>query len=160
MSNLMEQYLAFKNVAERNAFLKQLVCHPPEDAKDFFLKAFKKERLLDMKLTAIRGYTVYASEEEVAALMEKLLEALKKRPEKTPYDYQEYEPMRSVFLLPYLISRYHYECFSVFSEQLEKQYAAMPDCFKNIYTLDEQGNVRNLRDPHEVDRAILAFLAQ
>ena len=160
MNDLMERYLALKNTAERNVLLKQLVCHPPEDAKDFFFKAFKKERLLDMKLTAIRGYAVYASEAEVALLMEKMLETLKKRPEKTPYDYQEYEPMRSVFLLPYLIGRYHYECFRVFAEQLEKQYAAMSECFKNIYTLDELGNARNLRDPREVDEAIFAFLAQ
>ena len=160
MTSLTEQYLAQKNAAERNILLRQLVCHPPEDGKDFFLKAYKKERFLDMKLTAIRGYAAYASEAEVAQLMEKLMEDLKKRPEKTPYDYQEYEPMRSVFLLPYLIGRYHYECFHLFSEQLEKQYAAMPDCFKNIYTLDEQGNVRHLRDPHEVDRAILAFLSR
>ena len=62
--------------------------------------------------------------------------------------------------MPYLIDRYDYECFRVFEDQLEKQYAAMPDCFKNIYTLDEQGNARNLRDPREVDEAILAFLGQ
>lgn len=160
MNDLMERYFALKNTAERNVLLKQLVCELPEGAKEFFLKAFKKERLLDMKLTALRGYAAYASEAEVVPLMEKLLETLKKRPDKTPYDYQEYEPMRSVFLLPYLIDRYGYECFRVFADQLERQYAAMPDCFKNIYTLDEQGNARNLRDPREVDEAILAFLAQ
>lgn len=160
MSELMERYFTIKNMAERNVLLKQLVNQPPEDAKEFFLKAFKKERFLDMKLTALRGYAAYASEEEVIPLMGKLLETLKKRPEKTPYNYQEYEPMRSVFLLPYLIDRYDYECFRVFADQLEKQYAAMPDCFKNIYTLDEQGNARNLRDPREVDEAILAFLGQ
>lgn len=50
-----------------------------------------------MKLTAVRGYAFYAREDEVAALMENLLALLKKRPEKTPYNYQEYEVMRSRF---------------------------------------------------------------
>ena len=50
-----------------------------------------------MKLTAVRGYAFYAREDEVATLMENLLAILKKRPEKTPYNYQEYEVMRSMF---------------------------------------------------------------
>ena len=33
--------------------------------------------------------------------MEKLLALLHKRPERTPYDYQEYEVMRSQDLMPY-----------------------------------------------------------
>ena len=33
--------------------------------------------------------------------MEKLLALLQKRPVRTPYDYQEYEVMRSQYLMPY-----------------------------------------------------------
>ena len=33
--------------------------------------------------------------------MEKLLALLQKRPERTPYDYQEYEVKRSQYLMPY-----------------------------------------------------------
>ena len=35
--------------------------------------------------------------------MKKMLEILKRRPESTPYNYQEYEILRSSFLIPYLL---------------------------------------------------------
>ena len=152
-NSVMQTYFQIKDVAERNRILKRLLCDMPVDAKDFFLKVFKKERYLDMKLSAVRGYAAYATEEEVGALMDKMLELLKKVPQKTPYDYSEYECMRSVFLMPYLMNKYGYKCFDVFYEQLEKQYDDMPDCFKNIFSLDEKGNAYNIRDPEEVKRS-------
>lgn len=154
---LMEIYFQEKEIFKRNTILKQLVLDVPADAKDFFLKVFKKERYLDMKLSAIRGYAVYADEKEVSVLTYKLLELLKKRAESTPYNYTEYEPMRSVFLMPYLLEHYSYECFKVFNLQLEKQYDDMPDCFKNIFTLDELGNAHSLRDKEEVERSWQVF---
>lgn len=150
---LMEEYFQTKDLYARNQILKQLICDLPNDGKEFFLKAFKKERYLDMKLSAVRGYSAYADEKEVELLMSKMLELLKKRPEKTPYDYQEYESMRSIFLMPYLLKHYDYECFYLFNKQLEKQYNDMPDCFKNIFTLDENGNMYSIRDPEEVRKS-------
>lgn len=150
---LMEEYFQTKDLYARNQILKQLICDLPNDGKEFFLKAFKKERYLDMKLSAVRGYSAYADEKEVELLMSKMLELLKKRPEKTPYDYQEYESMRSIFLMPYLLKHYDYECFYLFNKQLEKQYNDMPDCFKNIFTLDENGNMYSIRDPEEVTKS-------
>ncbi len=156
-AELMNEYFSTKEIARRNVILKQLAVKYPENAKDFFLRAFKKERYLDMKCTALRGYAHYASEEEVETLAKKLLELLKKIPAHTPYDYQEYEQMRSVFLLPYLAEKYRYACFDELYRQLEKQYNDMPDCFKGIFTLDENGNAYTLRDPDEVDRSMMAF---
>lgn len=150
---LMKSYLREKEVTKRNEILKQLLLDIPVDAKDFFLQAFKQERYLDMKLSAVRGYAVYATEAEILTLMSKLLELLKKRPEKTPYNYTEYEPMRSVFLMKYLLKHYDYECFRVFDIQLEEQYNDMPDCFKDIFTLDELGNVCTIRDKEEVEKS-------
>lgn len=154
---LMNEYFSTKETARRNQILNQLAIEYPEDAKDFFFRAFKKERYLDMKCTALRGYAYYATEEEVDVLAKKLLELLKKRPAHTPYDYQEYEQMRSVFQLPYLIEKYHYACFEELYQQLEKQYNDMPDCFKNIFTLDENGKAYTLRDSDEVKKSIRAF---
>lgn len=151
--HLMEIYFQEKYVSKRNEILRQLLLDIPVNAKDFFFKAFKKERYLEMKLSAVRGYAVFATEGEVSVLMTKLLELLKKRPEKTPYNYTEYEPMRSVFLMPYLLEHYDYECFRIFNTQLEKQYDDMPDCFKGIFTLDELGNVCSLRDKEEVQKS-------
>ena len=155
--DLMESYFQEKEVSKRNTILKQLLLDTPPNAKDFFLKAFKRERYLEMKLSAVRGYAVYATEEEVSTLVSKLLELLKKRPEKTPYNYTEYEPMRSIFLMPYLLEHYDYECFRIFNSQLEKQYDDMPNCFKGIFTLDEFGNVRSLRNKEEVEKSWREF---
>ena len=157
---LMESYFQEKEVSKRSEILTQLLLDMPVNAKDFFLKVFQKERYLDMKLSAVRGYAVFATEDEVSALMNKLLELLKKRPEKTPYNYTEYEPMRSVFLMPYLLEHYGYECFRVFNDQLEKQYDDMPNCFKGIFTLDELGNVRSLRNKEEVEKSWREFWGQ
>ena len=154
---LMESYFQEKEVSKRSEILTQLLLDMPVNAKDFFLKVFQKGRYLDMKLSAVRGYAVFATEDEVSALMNKLLELLKKRPEKTPYNYTEYEPMRSVFLMPYLLEHYGYECFRVFNNQLEKQYDDMPNCFKGIFTLDEFGNVRSLRNKEEVEKSWREF---
>ncbi len=157
---LMELYFQEKDAPKRNDMLKQLLLDMPVNAKDFFLKAFKKERYLDMKLSAVRGYAVYATEAEVSALMNKLLELLKKRPDKTPYNYTEYESMRSVFLMPYLLARYDYECFRVFDIQLKKQYDDMPNCFKGIFTLDAYGNICQIRDKKEVEKSWQDFFGQ
>lgn len=147
---LMSLYFETKDIPKRNKILKTLALNLPQDGEEFFLKAFKKERYLDMKLCAIRGYCAYAAEDDVAKHMPKMLELLKKGAISTPYNYQEYEPMRSVFLMPFLLENYGYDCFREFNEQLELQYDSMPDVFKNIYSLDEFGNSYDIRDPKEV----------
>ena len=150
---VMERYFLTKDVYEKNQILKRLVIELPLDGKDFFLQAYKKARFLDMKLTAVRGYAAYANEKEVNVLMARLLELLIKVPDKTPYAYQEYEIMRSAFLMQYLLKTYNYECFRAFHDQLEKQYNAMPDCFKNAFSLDDEGNSYSIRNPDEVSKS-------
>lgn len=153
----METYFNTKDIAKRNALLKQIVFDLPEQGKDFFLKAYKKERYLDMRLTAIRGYAAFASEEEVAVLMNKMLEILKKRSETTPYNYEEYEILRSDFLMPYLVEKYPYDCFKKFNEQLEKQYDIMPDVFKGIFTCNDKGEHIQLIPPAIVRKQMEGF---
>lgn len=153
----METYFNTKDIAKRNALLKQIVFDLPEQGKDFFLKAYKKERYLDMRLTAIRGYAAFASEEEVAVLMNKMLEILKKRSETTPYNYEEYEILRSDFLMPYLLEKYSYDCFKNFNEQLEKQYNAMPEVFKGIFTCNDKGEHIQLIPPAIVRKQMEGF---
>lgn len=153
----METYFNTKDIAKRNALLKQIVFDLPEQGKDFFLKAYKKERYLDMRLTAIRGYAAFASEEEVAVLMNKMLEILKKRSETTPYNYEEYEILRSDFLMPYLLEKYSYDCFKNFNALLEKQYDTMPDVFKGIFTCNDKGEHIQLIPPAIVRKQMEGF---
>lgn len=152
-SIIMDTYFSSKDVSKRYEQLKILVLDLPSDAKDFFIKAFKKERCLDSKLLALRGYANYASEDEVEVLTSKLMELLKKRALTTPYNYEEYERMRSAFMLPFLVKKYDYDCFKNLMNQLDKQYNEMPDCFKGIFTLDENGEFISLRDSQEVQKS-------
>jgi hypothetical protein len=109
------------------------------DMKDFFLTVFKKERHLDMRIYAIRGYAAYVSETEIIPLMDKFYSVLVKRAETTPWNYIEYEYLRSKFGLPYLVKHYGYDCFKNAMAQLEKQYDDMPNELKGYFTLDENG---------------------
>lgn len=145
-----EEYKKIKDMAKRYTILKELAIQYPEKAsKEFFLAAFKKERYLDMRLTAIRGYAIFATEKEIEPLMKKLTEILRKIPQTTPYNYQEYEMLRSAYLMPYLLEKYGYACFKKFNQQLNLQYDDMPDLFKGIFTCDEKGNCIQLLSQQE-----------
>ena len=156
--DLTEQYFSEKSVDKRRAILKTIVFKCETFSKDFFEKAFKKERKLEMKLLALRGYAYFASENEVEKCVEKIMNSLIKVPETTPYAHNLYEDMKGKHLLPYLVKTYQYPCFIQLSEQVEKQYDAMPEVFKNIYSYDESGNQYAIREPEEVKRSMEAFI--
>ena len=148
-------YLETKDIGLRDKILGAFVLKCLDyDLKDFFLAAFKKERYLDMRLTAIRGYATYVTEKEVEPLMKKFLEILIKIPSHTPYNYKEYETLRSSFGLPYLVKKYNYACFKDAFNQLEKQYDDMPIHFKGYFTLNESGMHVSLMTSEEIDRLL------
>ena len=153
MDELIELYFSEKDVTKRHHLLKAIMFKCDLASKEFFDKAFKKERKLEEKLTALRGYAFYASEQEVKTYANKLREAVMKVPKTTPYAYNLYEDMRAAYLLPYLVKTYNYQCFIDLYEQVEKQYEAMPDVFKNIYSYDENGEFYQIRDPEEVNKS-------
>jgi len=128
-----EMYFSTKDLFTRNQIIKLMVLHGHlTNLKDFFFLAFKRERYLEMKLEAIIGYSIYASEDEVIPLMNKFIELLKNRQKSTPNNYQEYEYLRSQSYLPYLIEKYGYECFKKAYKQEELQYDAMEEKYKNL----------------------------
>lgn len=148
----IDYYKTVKDIFSRNQILQAFVLQCQKyDLKEFFLSAFKKERYLDMRLTAIRGYAIYASEKEISPLMKKFIDILVKIPSRTPYNYQEYEMLRSKFGLPYLVEQYRYDCFKEALDQLEKQYNDMPDECKGFFTLDENGIYVALMTREEID---------
>ncbi|GKX57544.1 hypothetical protein SOASR030_36560 [Leminorella grimontii] len=148
-------YFSTKDIFSRKQILNAFVLRCLQyDLKDFFLSAFKKERYLDMRLTALRGYAAYAIEKEIAPLMKRFHEILIKIPEHTPYNYQEYEMLRSPFGLPYLVERYGYSCFKETMAQLDKQYDDMPDACKGFFTLDENGIHISLLTPGECSKRL------
>ncbi|WP_435925636.1 hypothetical protein [Paenibacillus sp. DYY-L-2] len=152
-------YFKLKNNATRYKILYGLTRCNTLELKEFFQSAYKKERYLDMRLTAIRGLAYYASEEEIDKVMSHFLKILIKRPESTPYNYEEYEYLRSSFGLPFLIKKYGYPCFEKVLQQVEKQYQAMPDAFKGHFTVDEDGKIVLLRSPKEKKQMMDRFYA-
>jgi hypothetical protein len=157
---LIEQYFSQKDVTKRHLLLKEITFKCEYASKEFFENAFEKERKLEEKLTALRGFAYYASEQEVEPYANKLRESILKIPKTTPYAYNLYEDIRAAYLLPYLVKTYNYPCFIELRNQVEKQYEDMPDVFKNIYSYDENGQFYQIRDPREVKRAIDEFLRQ
>jgi len=125
------------------------------DLKEFFLTVFKKERALSTQCTAIRGYASYATETEVIPVMARFC---KKLEQASPWNYTEYEEIRSKFGLPYLVNRYGYDCFRKAMEQLDKKYDAMPGDLKGYFTLGENGMHVQLLSADETRKKFEAFL--
>ncbi|WOZ38486.1 hypothetical protein [Paenibacillus polymyxa] len=77
---IVQLYFKMKDIALRNKILYGLIRCRNLELKDFFEKAYKKERYLDMKLLAIHGLAQYASEEEIEKVIQHFLKILIKRP--------------------------------------------------------------------------------
>ncbi|WML47620.1 hypothetical protein RCG23_19910 [Neobacillus sp. PS3-34] len=133
-------YFELKDLYLRKLILKNLSRCKEIQLEEFFLKAYKKERYLDIRLTAIRGYARFASHKEVEKVMQNFMKILIKRQENTPNNYQEYAFLLSPAGLPYLIKKYGYDCFQIVYEQAKVQYDAMEEQYKNRLTYDEEGN--------------------
>ncbi|ASR49800.1 hypothetical protein NS115_19715 [Paenibacillus jamilae] len=150
-------YFKSKNAAWRNKILRGLIQCKELELKDFFQKAYKKERYLDMKLLTIHGLAQYATEQEIDKVINHFLKLLIKRAETTPYNYYEYEFLRSAFGFPLLIKKYGYSCFEKVYQQVEKQYQDMPEAFKGHLTFDEDGKQVSLRTPMKIKQMIDRF---
>ncbi|WP_433945151.1 hypothetical protein [Paenibacillus sp. SN-8-1] len=156
---LADIYFKLKDMALRNKLLGCFMhlSYPELGLKPFFQDAYKKERYLDMKPKAVRGLANYATEPEIERTMKHFMKLLMKRPEHTPYNYQEYEFLHSASGLPYLIKKYGYACFEQALRQEEQQYNEMPDAFKGHHTYDEDGNFIVLRSADEVQTMLNKF---
>lgn len=155
--HIIRIYQTTKLPEMRNKSLKLLYDKEYESLKEFFMEAYKKERYLDMKILALRGLAQFISEEEIKSILQKFNKTLKKRPDSTPYNYQEYELLRGENSLPYLVNRYKYQCFVETLRIVEKQYHEMPDAFKGHFTVDANGEVITLRSQAESSKMMNDF---
>jgi len=155
--HLTKIYNSTKQLDIRNIILKLLYDFDFETLKEFFSNAYKKERYLDMKIYALRGLSNFVGEKEITKLLEKFNQALAKRQETTPYNYQEYELLKGKNALPYLVEKFGYNCFKETLQQVCRQYDAMPEAFKGHFTTDENGEIVALRKPEEVKNMMDKF---
>lgn len=121
------------------------------DLSYFFLTAFKKERKFSMRLTAIRGYSAYATETEVTPLMKKFA-ATFGNSSRANCLYQEYAFLISKFGLPYLAHHYGYACFIEAMQQLDELYNRLPQELQGLWTYDENGEQVYLLSDEEIRR--------
>ena len=106
-----------------------------------------------MKIFYIRGYAIYASEEELNPVMEKFLKSLEKN-----HDYIDYNYLLSAAGIPYLVDTYGYDCFVKTLENAEKEYQQIHPLLQGYFTLNEYLEQIDLLPIEEVRRRSEKFL--
>lgn len=103
------------------------------DLKQYFYDRQKSSRRLWLKLFYIRGYAMYANEQEMIPIVYKFQSLLMKC-----HDYVDYEPILSVGGLPYLVKTYRYTCLKEALVTAQNEYLKINPLLRGEYTLDEQ----------------------
>ena len=115
------------------------------DLKEFYFENLKKCRRLAMKIFYIRGYAIYASEEELNPVMEKFRKNLDKN-----HDYIDYNYLLSVAGIPYLVDTYGYDCFVRTLEKAEEEHQQIDPLLRGYFTLNINLEQVNLLSTEEV----------
>lgn len=123
------------------------------DLKQFFFDCQKRCRRLWLKLFYIRGYALYASEQEIVPIMRKFEVLLEKY-----HDYIDYEHILSVAGLPYLAQTYGYPCFYEALNTAKKEYVKIDPLLRGYFTLNEQLEQVNLLSVEEIRSRLKTFL--
>ncbi|WP_336687395.1 hypothetical protein [Chryseobacterium bernardetii] len=157
LNHLIRIYTNTKEISYRNKILKLLYDLQYPELHPFFEMACRKERYLDMKVYALRGWAQFAEEKDISRLVDRMKISLAKTEKTTPYNYQEYELLRGKNALPFLVEKYDYRSFRELLEQVNEQYERMPDAFKGHMTTDEYGEIVHLRVPGESSKIMREF---
>ena len=115
------------------------------DLKEFYYDNLKKCRRLAIKIFYIRGYAIYASEEELNPVMEKFRKNLEKN-----HDYIDYNYLLSVAGIPYLVDIYGYDCFVKTLEKAEEEHQRIDPLLRGYFTLNTNLEQVNLLSIEEV----------
>lgn len=132
----------------RFAHLRILLRNPSAwafDLKEFYLEKIHKSRRLALKLFFIRGYAIFAGEEELNPVMEKFQKSLEKN-----HDYIDYNYILSVAGIPYLFDRYGYDCFATTLKKAKEEYEKIDPLLRGYFTLNEDLEQVNLLSAEEV----------
>ncbi len=123
------------------------------DLKGFYFENLKKCRRLALKIFYIRGYAIYASEDELEPVMEKFCKSLDKN-----HDYIDYNYLLSVAGIPYLVDTYKYDCFVRTLEKAEKEHERIDPLLRGYFTLNKNLEQVDLLSIEEVWRRSECFL--
>ncbi len=106
-----------------------------------------------MKIFYIRGYAIYASEEELNPVMVKFRNNLGKN-----HDYIDYNYLLSVAGIPYLVDTYGYDCFVKTLEKAKEEHRQIDPLLQGYFTLNKNLEQINLLSIEEVQLRSKAFL--
>ena len=123
------------------------------DLKQFYFDALKRCQRLWLKMFYIRGYALYATEEELLPVMKKLQQQLEKN-----HDYIDYEYILSVAGLSYLAEKYDYACFKETLETAKTEYQKIDPLLRGYFTLNEKLEHINLISNEEALKRSKEFL--
>lgn len=125
------------------------------DLKAFYFENLKKCRRLAMKIFYIRGYAIYASEEELIPIMEKFQKSLEKN-----HDYIDYNYLLSAAGIPYLVDTYGYDCFLKTLEKAEEEYQRIDPLLRGYFTLNKNLEQVDLLSIEEIQKRTQQFLEE
>ncbi len=135
---LCEKSTSKKHIWEiRFAHLRILLLNPTAhqyDLKDFFFQCLKRARRAAIKIYFIRGYAIYATEEEMSPIMKKFAASM----EKPPHDHIDWAYVLAPSGLPYLVETYGYACFQEALQTVQEEYKKNPPFMAGSCTLDEK----------------------
>ena len=123
------------------------------DLKAFYLENLKRSRRLAMKLFYIRGYAMYATEDELNPVMEKFCRNMEKL-----HDYIDFNYILSVAGLPYLAETYGYPCFVKGLETAKTEHEKIDPRLRGYFTLNEKLEQINCLPVGEIRKKMEAFL--
>ena len=123
------------------------------DLKQFYFDALRRCRRLWLKMFYIRGYALYATEEELCPIMKKFQEQLEKN-----HDYIDYEQIISVSGIPYLVNKYGYSCFRDALETAKNEYQKIDPLLRGYFTLNKNLEIIDLISNEEMHKRSKEFL--
>jgi len=123
------------------------------DLKNFYFENLKKSRRLALKIFFIRGYALYASEEELNPIMEKFQKSLEKN-----HDYIDYNYLLSIAGIPHLVRTYGYDCFVKTLETAEREHQQIDPLLRGYFTLNANMEQVDLLSYEEVCKRGRLFL--
>ena len=134
---LCEKATSKKHICEiRYEHLKILLLNDTArqfDLKQFYFDCQKRCRRVWLRYFYIRGYAMYATEEEMIPVMQKFSEVLRKC-----HDYIDYAYLMSVAGLPYLVETYGYGCMKDTLAVAEVEYQKINPLLRGSFTINEQ----------------------
>ncbi len=125
------------------------------DLKQWYFDSWKRSRRLWLRMYYLRGYAMYATENEMEAAMKRFVDLLRKN-----HSYEDYEEILSCAGLSYLVNEYGYPCFHRALAVAREEYEKIDPLLRGWRTTNERLENVDLLSNDEIDAREKTFLAK